>query len=294
MKQRKKNCFNFLTMMGFILIITAGCENNDNNANDPTPPKTEQVPVLTTTEVSTITQIAATIGGEIISDGGSTITARGICWNTSTAPTTSNYKTINGNGLGSFMGTLSGLTANTKYYVRAYATNDKGTTYGNELNFTTSISPTIAIGQTYEGGIIFYIDDSGQHGLVAAPSDQGTVNWGCDGTSIAGTSTALGTGLANTIAIVNKCSTSGIAARICYDLVLNGKSDWYLPSKDELNLLHKNLYLQKIGNFKMNRYWSSSQFNADFAWCQFFNLNLNQLYYDKDLIAYPIRAIRSF
>ena len=160
---------------------------------------------------------------------------------------------------------------------------------------TPNTTPTaVTIGQTYEGGIVFYVDGTGQHGLIAAPNDQGTVNWGCEGTFVSGTSTAVGTGMANTNAIVSKCSVSGIAARICSDLVLNGKSDWYLPSKDELNLIHQNLYLQNTGNLQMNRYWSSSEYNGQFAWCQFFNLNLNQLYYDKDLIAYPIRAIRSF
>lgn len=149
-------------------------------------------------------------------------------------------------------------------------------------------------GKTYKGGLIFYLNTSTGAGLVSAASDQGTLNWGCEGTSIAGTSTALGTGSANTAKIVAGCSTPNIAARVCSDLVLEGFSDWYLPSKDELKLMHQNLSLKGFGNFSLSRYWSSSQYNAQFAWCQFFNLNVNQLYYDKDLIAYPVRAIRSF
>lgn len=172
--------------------------------------------------------------------------------------------------------------------------NANRTSDSNNSSTASTNTSSISIGQTYEGGIVFYVDASGQHGLVAAPSDQGTVKWGCQGSSIPGTSTLLGTGLANTNAIVTYCSTSSIAARLCYNLVLNGKSDWYLPSKTELNLMHENLYLHNIGNFQTDRYWSSSQYNGQFAWCQFFNLNLNQLYYDKDLIAYPVRAIRSF
>lgn len=286
------NCI--LLILGFSLIFMNGCQNDDTTASNSTNNTTLEVPVLTTNNTSNITQTTASCGGNITSDGGSTITVRGVCWSTSPAPTTNNNKTTDGTGIGSYTSNITGLTANTTYYLRSYATNNVGTAYGNELNFTTPNITTIAIGQTYQGGIIFYVDGTGQHGLIAAPSDQGTVKWGCEGTTITGTSTALGTGMTNTTKIVNKCSTAGIAARICYDLVLNGKSDWYLPSKDELKLLHQNLYLQNIGNLKMNRYWSSSEYNAQFAWCQFFNLNLNQLYYDKDLIAYPVRAIRTF
>ena len=292
MKKKNSIWIYPLIIVGLLLIFTNSCEKDDKNTNDPIP--TGQVPALTTSAINNIAQTTASSGGNVTSDGGSGITARGVCWSTSAMPTTSNTKTTDGTGTGSFSSSITGLTANTTYYVRAYATNISGTAYGNELNFTTTNSITLAIGQTYEGGIIFYLDVTGQHGLIAAPSDQGTVNWGCEGTSVTGTSTALGKGMANTNAIVSQCNTPGIAARICYDLILNGKSDWYLPSKDELKLLHQNLYLQNIGNLQMNRYWSSSQYNAQFAWCQLFNLNLNQLYYDKDLIAYPIRAIRSF
>lgn len=288
MKKQSIYFIYLLVIIGYFSILPLHCKKSDDN-----PDPTVQIPTLTTLAISNITESAAACGGNITADGGATITARGVCWNTAASPTVANSSTTDGAGTGSFVSAITGLSANATYYVRAYATNASGTAYGEERNFTTS-SPAIAIGQTYEGGIIFYVDGTGQHGLIAAPSDQGTVNWGCEGVSILGTSTALGTGLANTTAIVSQCNASGIAARICYDLVLNGKSDWYLPSKEELNLLHQNLYLQNIGNLQTHRYWSSSQYNAQFAWCQFFNLNLNQLYYDKDLIPYPVRAIRSF
>ncbi len=58
--------------------------------------------------------------------------------------------------------------------------------------------------------------------------------------------------------------------------------------------MHENLHLHGKGNFSLTRHWSSSQYNANFVWVQFFNNNVNQLYYDKELIAYPVRAIRSF
>ncbi len=94
-------------------------------------------PTLTTTAVSTILTTTASSGGNIILWGGDTVTVRGVCWNTTGSPTVTNSKTQNGNGIGSFAASLNGLTANTLYYVRAYATNGIGTSYGNEISFTT-------------------------------------------------------------------------------------------------------------------------------------------------------------
>jgi uncharacterized protein (TIGR02145 family) len=94
-------------------------------------------PTLTTTAISNITQSSATSGGNITSDGQAAITARGVCWSTSPNPTTANSKTSNGTGTGSFTSNITGLTANTTYYVRAYATNLVGTAYGGQLSFTT-------------------------------------------------------------------------------------------------------------------------------------------------------------
>ena len=93
---------------------------------------------IVTTAVSAITTITATSGGTIASDGGNPITARGVCWNTITAPTTANFTTSNGTGTGTFTSSLTSLTCNTMYYVRAYIVNGSGTFYGNELTFVTS------------------------------------------------------------------------------------------------------------------------------------------------------------
>jgi hypothetical protein len=96
------------------------------------------VPTLATTAASAIAITTATSGGSITSDGGSAVTARGVCWNTSAAPTISNSKTSDGTGTGAFTSSLTSLTSATKYYVRAYATNAIGTAYGNEVTFTTT------------------------------------------------------------------------------------------------------------------------------------------------------------
>lgn len=100
------------------------------------------IPTLTTSAMSNITPNSSASGGNITSDGGASITARGIVWGTSQNPTTANSKTTNGTGIGSFTSSITLLLANTTYYVRAYATNSIGTYYGNQITFTTSTSST--------------------------------------------------------------------------------------------------------------------------------------------------------
>lgn len=95
------------------------------------------LPSLTTTIVSSITGNSALSGGNVTSDGGANITARGIVWNTNTNPTIASNKTVDGIGTGTYTSILQNLTSSTTFYVRAYATNSIGTSYGNEISFTT-------------------------------------------------------------------------------------------------------------------------------------------------------------
>jgi len=95
-------------------------------------------PTLTTSSVSSLTSTSAGVGGNISSDGGASVSARGLVYGTSSNPTLSNTVLSIGSGTGGFSGTISGLTPNTTYYVRAYATNSSGTGYGNEVSFQTS------------------------------------------------------------------------------------------------------------------------------------------------------------
>jgi uncharacterized protein (TIGR02145 family) len=95
-------------------------------------------PTLTTSSVSAITPTTANGGGNISSDGGAAVSARGLVYGTSSNPTLANAVLTMGSGTGSFSGTISGLTPNTTYYIRAYATNSTGTGYGNQQTFTSS------------------------------------------------------------------------------------------------------------------------------------------------------------
>jgi len=161
----------------------------------------------------------------------------------------------------------------------------------NNFGFRAVRSRKFSVGEEYGGGIIFYLDGTGEHGLVAATSNQSTsADWGCDGTYISGTGTALGTGKANTTVIVNGCNTAGIAARICDDLVLNGYDDWFLPSKDELNLLYQKRSI--VGGFTDGWYWSSSETSSLKAWLVHFPSGNTKE--DSKFLQYGVRAVRTF
>jgi len=118
--------------------LSVRCIRDDNVAS-------VVVPTLSTLAVSSITQTTATSGGNVTSHGNATVIVRGVCWSTTTNPTISNSKTTNSSGTGSFTSSLTGLTANTTYYVMAYATNSAGTAYGNQVSFTTKMK--IGIGE---------------------------------------------------------------------------------------------------------------------------------------------------
>jgi hypothetical protein len=165
---------------------------------------------------------------------------------------------------------------------------------------TGSCPTTYTIGQAALGGTIAYILQPGdpgydagvQHGLVATAADTSEgAYWGCQGTTISGADgTEIGTGNQNTIDIMAGCAEVDIAARLCGDLVEGGYSDWYLPSKDELNKLYLNQVA--IGGFAPDNYWSSSEVNLNNAWQQDFGGG-TQSAQPKDQGVY-VRAIRSF
>ena len=140
------------------------------------------MPTVITDTISSITYTSAVCGGNVISDGGTPISARGVCWSTSHNPTINNSHTTDSLGIGIFTSNITGLTAGTTYYVRAYATNSVGTAYGNEDTLTTA-------------SFIFSISDSTQ--VVFSP---GNLQWSATGGgstptthAVAGGGTAAGT-----------------------------------------------------------------------------------------------------
>ena len=156
------------------------------------------------------------------------------------------------------------------------------------------------IGDSHQGGIVFYVDKSGKHGLIAAPADHTTrLPWSNGNDTVRTTATGkdVGTGQSNTRAIVDKLGPGNYAAYICDQLVIDGYDDWYLPSTEELNLLYQQK--GKVGGFADYTYWSSTDLlgspYAYFAMNQYFvdgsrklNVNMNKGEPNN------VRAIRSF
>ncbi len=164
-----------------------------------------------------------------------------------------------------------------------------------------------AQGKTYKigdkgpaGGWVFYDkgnSDDGWRYLEAAPVDQTTkdgAEWSCYKKSIPGArGTAIGTGKSNTEAIVKSCGEAKIAAKLCTAYRGGGKSDWFLPSKDELNLMYAILCVKGVGSFADNHYWSSSQNLAGLAWYQSFGNVLKKGTIREDNVL-RVRAVRAF
>ena len=156
------------------------------------------------------------------------------------------------------------------------------------------------------GGYIFYDKGNYTNGwryLEVARNDISIgTSWGCAGTTIASLGTATGTGQSNTSKISSSCATSGIAAKLCDQAIINGYSDWFLPSKDEFNLIYQNIHKIGLGNFasntgsnssvqSYNRYWTSSQVSP-YGWAQDFTPYYQQIQSKSD--DSRVRPIRAF
>ena len=176
-----------------------------------------------------------------------------------------------------------------------------GVAWVNMLGFSTSSVPSISIGQNYYGGKIAYILVSGDpgydantpHGLVAATEDQGSIQWyNGSYTTTGATATAIGTGLSNTNTIITSqgATATSYAAGLARAYAGGGYNDWYLPSKDELNILYINKVA--IGGFANNYYWSSTEVDLSSAWGQDFGAGY-QFVNGKNYFR-NVRAIRAF
>jgi hypothetical protein len=113
-----------------------------------------QLPDVITAPVSSVQATLASCGGQVTASGGLEVTARGVCWHTTPTPTLSNSQTLDGSGLGNFTSYITGLTPETTYYVRAYATNNLGTAYGDTNSFVTQVMPTITITNPQNGATL--------------------------------------------------------------------------------------------------------------------------------------------
>jgi len=260
-----------------------------------------------TSPATSITSNTAVISSTISTANGNQITERGICYNNTPNPTIDAYKINGGAGIGSYTISMSGdsglLNSNTTYYVRSYLITVDNVIYGNQISFTT-----LSVGQNGQAGIVVFdkgVYSNGWRYLETFASDSLNTDtlkaiWGCKGISISGLNDGIGRGQSNTTAIINACGTSGIAARLCDNFSYGGKSDWFLPSKDELRVMGLNF--PPLGSIRIfpiglsSSFWSSSQKDIDYSYInKSLSFNFSFGIYDnrKDLIS-SFKPVRVF
>ncbi|MEX0813138.1 MAG: hypothetical protein WD048_13045 [Chitinophagales bacterium] len=282
-----------------LVFLIQACKKDDGSEG--------QLPVVETIEASSITHSSARSGGQILDNGEGRIFRKGICWSLTPNPNIDRDSLISDDSeFLEFESVLSKLIPNTTYYIRAYASNINGVVYGEEISFTTGYIPQYSVGDIGPaGGYVFY--DKGEYSDFwrylesASPGWYGTdsdpeLTWGCFRTYLRAVNTEIGFGEINTSIIVAECGNISFAAKTCADYSVSYNnivySDWFLPSKDELNQMYLNLKQKGLGELEDSYYWSSSEMTALIAWLQGYDDGLqykNHFRFNKMKVR-PVRA----
>ena len=206
---------------------TSTGDTNDTTQNN------GNIPSVTTNDVTDVTTNSAVCGGNVISDGGSAVTAYGICWSTTPNPTIDNSYTQDGQGIGNFVSSITELLENTTYYVRAYAINVNGTAYGEERSFTTLAGNTI---NGHE-----YVDLGLPSGLKWATHNVGASTPEGYGEYFAWGETSVKTEYTEDNSTTFGVDMSDISGNATYDAArANWGSTWRIPTKTEMEELVNN------------------------------------------------------
>ena len=259
-----------------------------------------RLPMVVTSNVIPYTVYSAIGGGNVIDAGGSDVISKGICWSDSPNPDTTDFVVCEGLGIGEYSCLISELNLGDTIYVRAFATNQFGIVYGDEVSFS------VGVGTLYEfddgsQGIIFYMNQE-LHGLVVS-LETGQGQWTTRNVNIGGIPNTypapvwleVGLGITYTNALISQVGTSGApAAAWCR----SKGTDWYLPSLGELMELARVKSLVDIGlnehggsAIGYNSYWSSSEYNNQASWLIEYGSNARNNYKRSSR---NVKAVRMF
>ena len=247
------------------------------------------IPTVSTFPITSFGFNSATVSGAVTFNGGKSVLAKGLCYSKTPYPNISDFITATDTGVGSMSYTLNNLDSNSRYFVRAYAQNQNGIAYGSQQEFTTK--RTIAVGDTFGGGIVAYILEAGdigyvqgeQHGIIVSeihPINQ-RVEYGSCGSGLSypeyqsnimvldstKTQRRLLSAIHNMNLINNSCSNISSVTYYVNNWMYNGYSDWVVPSLDDLYAIKSN---QSIINNSLDinhqlktggvQYWSSTTY----------------------------------
>jgi hypothetical protein len=227
-------------------------------------------PKLTTLNAIEVSATEFESGGTITKNGLGKITERGVCWSKQPNPTIDNNKTDDGGGEGSFTSRITNLEPNTTYFIRAYAGNAKRVSYGNEITIKTAPFRYVL----FNGTKIFVFPSDNSSKIPWGP---GNINTGANSSS---------NGQLNTTTL--QSLPGSYASKTCSELNTFGYSDWYLPSKDELNAIYQNKTI--LTGFESDIYWSSTEKDSFNAFAQ--HLGSGEQGFDIKGREYACRCVR--
>ncbi len=304
------DCYSLLLGTCLSLVMMTGCKKEQPNAPSPPPTPTPHPPVVynvkvTTRPVQGITGISAFTGGIVIDKSVPAL----VDFNYIELNTKSDFDSWSSTSVypydlkgDSFSCFIEGLHPQTTYYMRARSDDNiavsggllepVGDTYGDTISFTTD---SLYLGMMVNGGIVFFIDSTGEHGLISSLSDLADIAWFIQGPDKITLATSTTDGLANTMRIDYVYPYADYAAVSCasfripgWDVI--GGNSWFLPAKDQL----EKMYLKRtlIGGFSNKTYWSSTEADLDNAYAEDFS-NGSQSALEKTL-KYGVRPIRQF
>jgi hypothetical protein len=238
------------------------------------------VPIIKILNVSNISNSEIDINSEIDYKGSDQITSSGICWGLSPEPDVNNSKILNSQSNNVFSLKIINLIPNTTYHVRSFVTTENDVYYSNSFIVKT-LDMIYEVGEKFQGGIIGYIYNEGdpgyiqgeKHGFIVTENDlsQGIIWYnGSYCCKTFANESLIGSAARNTNKIINVQGQGNYAAMLCDNLLLNGYSDWYLPTVDEVKYL--NVYNFKLNNFS-GLYWTSTEFNAGWNFIRVYSKN---------------------